>query len=111
LATCHSSGGHQLRAQEFDVIIIDEATQALEAVRCTLVVIVVVVALTPVAGLLDTYIQVKEAHTRRRSKAASSHDPFTICIKGFRVPKSKPPGIKYRFLHDVIGNLKPCPTE
>ncbi|KAF8270589.1 P-loop containing nucleoside triphosphate hydrolase protein [Lactarius quietus] len=32
LATCHSSGGHQLRNQEFDVVIIDEATQALEAV-------------------------------------------------------------------------------
>ncbi|KAH9962122.1 P-loop containing nucleoside triphosphate hydrolase protein [Russula dissimulans] len=32
LATCHSSGGHQLRAEEFDVVIIDEATQALEAV-------------------------------------------------------------------------------
>ncbi|KAF8480196.1 P-loop containing nucleoside triphosphate hydrolase protein [Russula ochroleuca] len=32
LATCHSSGGYQLRAQEFDVVIIDEATQALEAV-------------------------------------------------------------------------------
>jgi len=32
LATCHSSGGHQLRAQEFDIVIIDEATQALEAV-------------------------------------------------------------------------------
>ncbi|KAI0293908.1 P-loop containing nucleoside triphosphate hydrolase protein [Russula brevipes] len=32
LATCHSSGGHQLRMQEFDVVIIDEATQALEAV-------------------------------------------------------------------------------
>ncbi|KAI9432929.1 P-loop containing nucleoside triphosphate hydrolase protein [Lactarius indigo] len=32
LSTCHSSGGHQLRNQEFDVVIIDEATQALEAV-------------------------------------------------------------------------------
>lgn len=32
LATCHSSGGYQLRALEFDVVIIDEATQALEAV-------------------------------------------------------------------------------
>ncbi|KAJ7253012.1 P-loop containing nucleoside triphosphate hydrolase protein [Mycena haematopus] len=32
LATCHSAGGRQLRNQEFDVIIIDEATQALEAV-------------------------------------------------------------------------------
>ncbi|KAI0826200.1 P-loop containing nucleoside triphosphate hydrolase protein [Irpex lacteus] len=32
LATCHSSGGRQLWNQEFDVAIIDEATQALEAV-------------------------------------------------------------------------------
>ncbi|KAL7283392.1 hypothetical protein ACG7TL_002822 [Trametes sanguinea] len=32
LATCHSSGGRQLRNQNFDVVIIDEATQALEAV-------------------------------------------------------------------------------
>lgn len=32
LATCHSSGGRQLRYDEFDVVIIDEATQALEAV-------------------------------------------------------------------------------
>ncbi|KAI0267266.1 P-loop containing nucleoside triphosphate hydrolase protein [Gloeopeniophorella convolvens] len=31
LATCHSSGGHQLRNQDFDVVVIDEATQALEA--------------------------------------------------------------------------------
>ncbi|KAJ3512339.1 hypothetical protein NLJ89_g3573 [Agrocybe chaxingu] len=32
LATCHSSGGRQLFNEEFDVLIIDEATQALEAV-------------------------------------------------------------------------------
>ncbi|KAI0807382.1 P-loop containing nucleoside triphosphate hydrolase protein [Fomes fomentarius] len=32
LATCHSSGGRQVRSQNFDVVIIDEATQALEAV-------------------------------------------------------------------------------
>ncbi|KAJ3973634.1 AAA domain-containing protein [Lentinula raphanica] len=32
VATCHSSGGRQLRNQEFDVVIIDEATQAVEAV-------------------------------------------------------------------------------
>ncbi|KIK68283.1 hypothetical protein GYMLUDRAFT_154386 [Collybiopsis luxurians FD-317 M1] len=32
VATCHSSGGRQLRNQDFDVVIIDEATQALEAV-------------------------------------------------------------------------------
>ncbi|KAF9011905.1 P-loop containing nucleoside triphosphate hydrolase protein [Cyathus striatus] len=32
LATCHSSGGRQLYNQKFDVVIIDEATQAFEAV-------------------------------------------------------------------------------
>ena len=32
LATCHTSGGRQMANQEFDVVIIDEATQALEAV-------------------------------------------------------------------------------
>ncbi|KAF5392749.1 hypothetical protein D9757_000845 [Collybiopsis confluens] len=32
VATCHSSGGRHLRNQEFDVVIIDEATQAVEAV-------------------------------------------------------------------------------
>ncbi|KAH7882939.1 AAA domain-containing protein [Phlebopus sp. FC_14] len=32
LATCHSAGGRQLRDHNFDVVIIDEATQALEAV-------------------------------------------------------------------------------
>lgn len=35
LATCHTSGSRQLRNQEFDVLIIDEATQALEAVGST----------------------------------------------------------------------------
>jgi DNA polymerase alpha-associated DNA helicase A len=32
LATCHSSGGRQLWNQDFNVVIIDKATQALEAV-------------------------------------------------------------------------------
>ncbi|KAL1968382.1 hypothetical protein VTN77DRAFT_1911 [Rasamsonia byssochlamydoides] len=31
LATLHGAGGHQLKNQKFDVVIIDEATQALEA--------------------------------------------------------------------------------
>jgi len=35
LATCHSSGSRQLFNEEFDVVIIDEATQALEAVSIT----------------------------------------------------------------------------
>ncbi len=32
LATCHSAGGKQLNNLQFDVCIIDEATQAVEAV-------------------------------------------------------------------------------
>lgn len=32
VATCHSSGGRQLWSEEFDVVIIDEATQAMEPV-------------------------------------------------------------------------------
>ncbi|KAI0729482.1 P-loop containing nucleoside triphosphate hydrolase protein [Fomitopsis betulina] len=32
LATCHTAGGWQLRNHQFDVLIIDEATQAMEAV-------------------------------------------------------------------------------
>ena len=36
LATCHSAGGRQLRDHKFDVVIIDEATQALEAVSLIL---------------------------------------------------------------------------
>ncbi|KAF8892891.1 AAA domain-containing protein [Infundibulicybe gibba] len=32
LATCHSAGGYQLKNHSFDTVIIDEATQALEAV-------------------------------------------------------------------------------
>ncbi|EPS95334.1 hypothetical protein FOMPIDRAFT_1132627 [Fomitopsis schrenkii] len=32
LATCHTAGGRQLRNHQFDVLIIDEATQAMEAV-------------------------------------------------------------------------------
>ena len=65
LATCHSSGGFQLRAQEFDVVIIDEATQALEAVRCTRITAVGGPDhMILVAGLLDTHIQGKEAHPR-----------------------------------------------
>jgi DNA polymerase alpha-associated DNA helicase A len=33
VSTCHSSGGRQLYKHSFDVVIIDEATQAMEAVR------------------------------------------------------------------------------
>ena len=36
VSTCHSSGGRQLYKHSFDVVIIDEATQAMEAVSPSL---------------------------------------------------------------------------
>ena len=36
VSTCHSSGGRQLYKHSFDVAIIDEATQAMEAVSVSL---------------------------------------------------------------------------
>jgi hypothetical protein len=57
------------------VVIIDEATQALEAVRWHILTMAGM-TLTHVAGLLDTHIQGKKAHPRGRPKATSSDDPF-----------------------------------
>lgn len=56
------------------MVIIDEATQALEAVRHILTM--AGMALTHVAGLLGTHIQGQKAHPRGRPKATSSDDPF-----------------------------------
>ena len=33
LATCHGAGGRQIQNSSFDVVVIDEAAQALEVVR------------------------------------------------------------------------------
>jgi hypothetical protein len=61
-STCHSSGSRQLRDQEFDIVIIDEATQALEAVSS-------LVLISPTShchpGVLDPDFQSKKAHLGR----------------------------------------------
>lgn len=74
LATCHSAGGRQLRNHDFDVVIIDEATQALEAVgqthfdqiQCNL----------KVAGVLDTDFQSQETDPGRRPDATAADHPL-----------------------------------
>ena len=57
LATCHSAGGRQLWNQNFDVVIIDEATQAIEAVSAQTVVAMVRLRRT---GLLGADFQSQE---------------------------------------------------
>ena len=67
VSTCHSSGGRQLYKHSFDVVIIDEATQAMEAVSpssCQRDR-----ALQSGLGLLDTDIQSQETHPCGRSDA------------------------------------------
>jgi len=59
LATCHSAGGRQLRDHKFDVVIIDEATQALEAVR---MILSQSEDLLTSAGVLDSNIQGEKTH-------------------------------------------------
>ncbi|KAJ7829434.1 AAA domain-containing protein [Mycena olivaceomarginata] len=77
LATCHSAGGRQLRNHDFDVVIIDEATQALEAV-----------------GFLP-FDTSQKGHIRRRPYAAPTNG--SICgqedekpAKSAKTPISKP---------------------
>lgn len=78
LATCHSSGGRQLRNQDFDVVIIDEATQALEAVSATLYVYLFSLTKSSVIqGMLDSDIQSKEADISWRPHAIASDDSFS----------------------------------
>jgi DNA polymerase alpha-associated DNA helicase A len=74
VSTCHSSGGRQLYNHSFDVVIVDEATQAMEAVsfflrqrrrRFTIN-----------SGLLDTDIQGQKTDPCGRPDATASHHPI-----------------------------------
>lgn len=56
LATCHSSGGRQMFNQDFDVVIIDEATQAIEAVSSSFSILRNLIF----PGLLDPDFQSEE---------------------------------------------------
>ena len=72
VSTCHSSGGRQLYKQSFDVVIIDEATQAMEAVSpCSRRGSV---ALRSDPGLLDPNIQSQEADPCGGPDAVASYD-------------------------------------
>ena len=71
VSTCHSSGGRQMYKHSFDVVIIDEATQAMEAVSPSLFQ-------GPGGsqsnlGLLDPGIQSEKTHPRGRPDAIASH--------------------------------------
>ena len=67
MSTCHFSGVRQLYKHSFDVVIIDEATQAMEAVSPSLCRRRR--ALRSGLGLLDTDIQSQETHPCGRPDA------------------------------------------
>lgn len=71
LATCHSAGGQQLANENFDAVVIDEATQATEPVSSP-----DVLAAADMAALLDTHSQRKEAYSGRRPSTVASHRDF-----------------------------------
>ena len=62
--------------QDFDVVIIDEATQALEAVSVALVTVDMQSIHSPVEGLLDPNIQGEEINLSWRSHAAAANYPL-----------------------------------
>ena len=73
LATCHSSGGRQVRSQNFDVVIIDEATQAVEAVSvCPCELRYLTKLHVYATGLLDSDLQGTEIDPRRGPDATTS---------------------------------------
>jgi len=61
--------------QEFDVVIIDEATQAVEAVGSGFVGMTIGEMIT-VIGLLDSYLQGEEVDTGWGSNATSAYHSF-----------------------------------
>ena len=77
VSTCHSSGGRQLYKQSFDVVIIDEATQAMEAVSASLCHVEGSGGLQWNPGLLDIDIQGQETDPCRRPNAIASHYPVS----------------------------------
>lgn len=73
VSTCHSSGGRQLYKHSFDVVIIDEATQAMEAVSTSLWYFKGAGTSQWNPGLLDTGIQGQEADPCGRPDAIATH--------------------------------------
>ena len=73
VSTCHSSGGRQLYKHSFDVVIIDEATQAMEAVSVFLYHAKGAGSSQWNLGLLDTDIQSQETDPCGRPDAITPH--------------------------------------
>ncbi|KAI0831309.1 P-loop containing nucleoside triphosphate hydrolase protein [Trametes gibbosa] len=95
LATCHSSGGRQLYSQDFDVVIIDEATQAIEAV-CWVPIFKarkLILAGDPMQ-LPPTIISI-DKRDNKKSKAEASTEPTQqkkpTRAKGSKIPSEKAP--------------------
>ncbi|KAJ7764583.1 AAA domain-containing protein [Mycena maculata] len=95
LATCHSAGGRQLRNHDFDVVIIDEATQALEAV-CWIPILKgkkLILAGDPMQ-LPPTVLSVDEkTKSKSTSTGASPAEPKTSTAKPKKQDKTSDPAL------------------
>nr|GAT50155.1 predicted protein [Mycena chlorophos] len=94
VATCHSAGGRQLRNHEFDVVIIDEATQAMEAV-CWVPILKgrkLILAGDPMQ-LPPTVLSVdkKAKKEKEKTKAAKKSEPKAKQKKSTSVSAPAPP--------------------
>ncbi len=76
LATTHSAGGHVLENMKFDVVIIDEATQALEAVCQIFSMCSSLLTPNAMVELLDTYLKGRQVDPSRGPSTTSTHRPF-----------------------------------
>ncbi|EIW60347.1 P-loop containing nucleoside triphosphate hydrolase protein [Trametes versicolor FP-101664 SS1] len=95
LATCHSSGGRQLWNQNFDVVIIDEATQALEAVCWVPIFKAQKLILAGDPMQLPPTIISLDKHDKKKSKSGTSSDkPKEKKPPAPKAPKSKSPSEK-----------------
>ncbi|KAF2272526.1 P-loop containing nucleoside triphosphate hydrolase protein [Westerdykella ornata] len=85
LATLHGAGGYHLKGQEFDVVIVDEASQALEA-QCWVPLLWVKASKLVLAG---DHLQLPPTIKSLNSKAnkAAKKDPIKNNDKKTKVPK------------------------
>lgn len=62
LTTCHGAGSRQLQNMEFDILIIDEATQAMEAVCCFEIYQCNKYIVDILLAVLDTCVESQKTH-------------------------------------------------
>jgi len=106
VSTCHSSGGRQLYKHSFDVVIIDEATQAMEAVS----------PLHVTAPVADNLIQVCWVPIFKAKKLILAGDPMQlpptiISLNNHKKKKKEPAPAKSIGKKTTASKTKSGPNE